>query len=328
MLINVGILIIGLVLLVFGGDFLVRGASNIAYKAKLSPMVVGLTIVAMGTSAPELVVSLSSVKSNPAISIGNIVGSNICNLALILGITALINPVKILFKDSKIDWFMCLGSGLLLYFFLSADKTLDAFEGFILALIVIIYTYYLVEMSRSQSKDNEGEVLEPEVQEELDKALKSRTIVEFGFIVLGITLLFFGGEWFVKGAVSIAKDFNVSEEIIGLTIVAIGTSAPELITSIIAALKKNTDLAFGNLIGSNIFNVLFILGITSMVHDITISPKMINFDVIVMLAIVLITLPMILIRKRFGIIEGLILLLCYASYIGYLIADAMGVTLV
>jgi cation:H+ antiporter len=328
MLLNVGILIIGLVLLIFGGDFLVRGASNVAYKAKLSPMVVGLTIVAMGTSAPELVVSLSSVKSNPAISIGNIVGSNICNLALILGITALINPVKILFKDTRVDWFMCLGSGLLLYFFLSGDRVLEAFEGFILVLIVIIYTYYLVEMSRSEAKNNEGEVLEPEVQEELDKALNSKTIVELGFIVLGVALLYFGGEMFVNGAVTIAKDFNVSEEIIGLTIVSIGTSAPELITSVIAAFKKNTDLAYGNLIGSNIFNVLWILGCTSMVHNITISEKMISFDVIVMLLIVLITLPMILIRKQIGRIEGLVLLGCYVSYISYLIIDAIGVGLV
>jgi cation:H+ antiporter len=323
MLLNVGILIFGLVLLIFGGDFLVRGASNIAYKAKLSPMVVGLTIVAMGTSAPELFVSLNSVHDNPAISIGNIVGSNICNLALILGVTAMINPVKILFKDTRVDWFMCLGSGLLLLFFLKADKMLEGFEGFIFVLIVAIYTYYLIEMSRNESKGKSLAEIDPELKEEVDKAIESKTIVEVGFILLGVTLLYFGGDLFVKGAIDIATYYHVSEEIIGLTVVSIGTSAPELITSIIAGFKKNTDLAYGNLIGSNIFNVLWILGCTSMVHDITISQKMIDFDMMVMLGIVAITLPMILIRKQIGRIEGFILFSIYVSYTSYLIFGAV-----
>ena len=323
MLLNVGILIFGLVLLIFGGDFLVRGASNIAYKAKLSPMVVGLTIVAMGTSAPELFVSLNSVDDNPAISIGNIVGSNICNLALILGVTAMINPVKILFKDTKVDWFMCLGSGLLLLFFLRADKVLEAFEGFIFVLIVIIYTYYLIEMSRNESKGKTLEEIDPDLKEEVDKALESKTIVEVGFIVLGVALLYFGGDFFVQGAINIATHFNVSDEVIGLTVVSIGTSAPELITSIIAGFKKNTDLAYGNLIGSNIFNVLWILGCTSMVHDITISQGMIDFDMIVMLGVVVITLPMILLRKQIGRIEGFILFSIYVSYTTYLVYGAV-----
>ena len=323
MLLNVGILIFGLVLLIFGGDFLVRGASNIAYKAKLSPMVVGLTIVAMGTSAPELFVSLNSVHDNPAISIGNIVGSNICNLALILGVTAMINPVKILFKDTKVDWFMCLGSGLLLLFFLRADKVLEAFEGFIFVLIVIIYTYYLIEMSRNESKGKTLEEIDPDLKEEVDKALESKTIVEIGFILLGVALLYFSVDFFVQGAINIATHFNVSDEVIGLTVVSIGTSAPELITSIIAGFKKNTDLAYGNLIGSNIFNVLWILGCTSMVHDITISQGMIDFDMIVMLGVVVITLPMILLRKQIGRIEGFILFSIYVSYTTYLVYGAV-----
>jgi cation:H+ antiporter len=325
-LLNFGCLLIGLILLIYGGDFLVRGASNVAYKAKLSPMVVGLTIVAMGTSAPEFVVSVGAVHENPGIAIGNIVGSNICNLAFILGVTAAICPIKVSFKDIKIDWFMCLGSGLLLYFFLSGDAQLNAFEGFILILIAIIYTYYLVEMSRSESANKTGEEeIDPELKNDLEKAYNSKTIVEVGFIVLGIIVLYFGGEFFVKGAVNIAKSLNISEDIIGLTIVALGTSAPELITSIIAARKNNTDLALGNLMGSNIFNILGILGVTSLIANVNVKQSIISFDMLVMLAIVLVTLPMIL-KGKISRFEGWILMFIYFAYTAYMVFEAINGT--
>jgi len=317
-ILDVLLLLAGLAVLVFGGDFLVRGATNIAYKANISPLVVGLTIVAFGTSAPELVVSLSSVHENPGISIGNVVGSNICNLSLVLGATALVYPIVVGKETIKIDWSMTIGSSLLLYFFVSADGMLKPFEGFILFLILIIYSYYLIEISRRDAKLNGGkEILDDDLKEEYEEALASNIWKEVGFLLVGIVMLYFGGKMFVDNAVSIAKSLKVSDEVIGLTVVALGTSFPELITSIIAATKKNTDLAVGNLLGSCIFNVFSILGITSMVKAVTVSESVINFDMIVMVGIMLLLLPIMLSKKRISSFEGIILLLIYGSYTFY-----------
>ena len=196
------LLIVGLVILIFAGDFLVRGAANIAYKAKLSPLVVGLTIVAFGTSAPELVVSLNSVfKGAPDLAMGNVIGSNICNLTLVMGATALVYPIFVKTASIKIDWIITFGSGLLLYFFVSESEMaittdggqsevhlLKRFEGIILFLILIIYTYFLIETSRKEAFEREAQglpIADEEDMEEVEKALKSKTIVEVGFIVLG-----------------------------------------------------------------------------------------------------------------------------------------------
>lgn len=318
------LLILGLTILVFGGDFLVRGATNIAYKSKVSPLVVGLTIVAFGTSAPELVVSLSSVAENPGICIGNVVGSNICNLSLVLGITALFYPIAVGSGTIKIDWGMTIGSALLLYFFVSADKMLKPFEGFILFLILIIYTYYLIEMSRRDSIANDGkEILDDDIREEYEEALQSNVWKEIGFLVVGIVMLFIGGQMFVDNAVEISKALGVSDEIIGLTVVALGTSFPELITSVIAATKKNTDLAIGNLLGSCIFNVFSILGITSMVKAVTVSSAIIDFDMIVMVGIMLLLLPIMISKKRVSSFEGGVLLFIYIVYTGYKVYSVM-----
>ena len=320
-------LIGGLVVLIFGGDFLVRGATNIAYKAKISPLVVGLTIVAFGTSAPELVVSLSSVYENPGICIGNVVGSNICNLSLVLGATAIFFPIAVTSGTIKVDWGMTIGSALLLYFFVSADSMLKPFEGFILFLILIIYTYYLIETSRRDAKLNDGSEIDEDLREEYDEAMASNVWKELAYLFGGIVLLFLGGQKFVEGAVGIAKTLQVSDEIIGLTVVALGTSFPELITSVIAATKKNTDLAIGNLLGSCIFNVFSILGITSMVKAVTVSTSVINFDMTIMVGIILLLLPIMISKKRVSSFEGVILLLIYIAYTTYKVLGAMGVSL-
>lgn len=326
-MLNVLLLIVGLIVLVFGGDFLVRGATNIAYKAKVSPLVVGLTIVAFGTSAPELVVSLSSVYENPGICIGNVVGSNICNLSLVMGATAIFFPIAIKIDVVKIDWGVTIGSALLLFFFVSADGWLTPFEGFILFLIFIIYTYFLIETSIRDSELNDGsEIMDEEMKAEYDEAINSNIWKELGFLFGGIVLLFFGGQWFVKGAVGIAEALSISDEIIGLTVVALGTSFPELITSVIAATKKNTDLAVGNLLGSCVFNVFSILGITSMVQAVNVSQNVINFDMAVMIGIILLLLPMMISNKKISSLEGVFLVLIYLSYTAYKVLEAMGVS--
>lgn len=314
-------LVVGLVILIFGGDFLVRGATNIAYKAKLSPLVVGLTIVAFGTSAPELVVSLTSaLGGKPGIAMGNVVGSNICNLTLVMGATAIFYPIHVKANSIKIDWIVTFGSSFLLYFFVSNDSSLQHFEGIILFLIVIIYTYFLIETSRRETMDGEAALAASkehhEIDKEVEEALKSNTFKEIGFILAGCLALYFGGNLFVQNAEQIAQYLNVDDEIIGLTVIAFGTSAPELVTSIIAAKNKNTDLALGNLLGSCIFNVLSILGITSIIENITmpLDSHLISFDMVVMLGVILLVLPMMITRKKISTMEGVILLAVYVGY--------------
>lgn len=324
-------LIVGLIILIVGGDILVRGATNIAYKAKLSPLVVGLTIVAFGTSAPELVVSLTSaLAGKPGIAMGNVVGSNICNLSLVLGATAVFYPIHVNNNSVKIDWVVTFGSSFLLYFFVSNDSSLEHFEGIILFLIVIIYTYFLIETSRRETMNNEAALKasseHQHLDEEVEEALKSSAYKEIGFILAGCIALYFGGDLFVSNAEEIAQVLKVDDEIIGLTVIAFGTSAPELVTSIIAAKNKNTDLALGNLLGSCIFNVLSILGITSVISNITmpLDSSLISFDMVVMLGVILLVLPMMLTRKKISGLEGAILLLVYVGYTSYKIFEIVG----
>lgn len=319
--IEIGELIGGLILLVLGGDWLVRGAENIAYSFKITPMVVGLTIVAFGTSAPELLVSLKSAfDGSSEIAMGNVVGSNICNLGLVMGLTALFYPLNIQESSIKVDWMMALGSALLMYFFVSRDFSLTQFEGIILVLILCIYTYFLIEMSRKETMEKiKVGLAAGEEAEEIPEVKGMALVKEIGFLVIGCVALFFGADWFVNGSVELATVLGVDKAVIGLTVVAIGTSLPELVTSIVAAVKKNTDMAVGNLIGSNIFNVLSILGITSIVKSIGIQQEMINIDMIWMLAVTLLLLPLMLLRRKIGKGEGLVLLTVYVLYIYYLI---------
>lgn len=315
MWVEIGLLVLGLVFLVIGGDFLVRGASNLAYSMQLSPLVVGLTIVAFGTSAPELLVSLqAALNGSPDISMGNVIGSNICNLTLVLGATAVFYPIVVHENSIKIDWPVAMGSSLLLYFFISNDHEIQRFEGVIFMLILIIYTYFLIEMSRRETLERMAEK-----HEEVPEIVGSAVIKEVGFLALGGAMLYFGSEWFVGGAKSIAQEFGVSDAIIGLTVIAIGTSLPELVTSIIAAYQKNTDLAVGNLLGSNIFNILSILGLTSIVKDIPVNPQLVKEDMWIMMGIVLLVLILMLFGRKLGRFSGLVLLATYASYLTYLI---------
>lgn len=315
MWIEIGLLILGLVLLVVGGDFLVRGASNLAYSIQISPLVVGLTVVAFGTSAPELLVSLqAALDGHPDISMGNIVGSNICNLTLVLGATATFYPILVHENSKKIDWPMAMGSSALLYFFVSYDHVVQRFEGIIFVLILAIYTYFLIEMSRRETLERMVEE-----EEEIPEIVGSAVLKEVGFLILGGVMLYFGSEWFVGGAKNIAQGLGVSDAIIGLTVIAIGTSLPELVTSIIAAYQKNTDLAVGNLLGSNIFNILSILGWTSIVKDISVNPQLIDVDMWIMMGITVMVLIMMVVGKKIGRLSGVILLVTYAAYMTYLV---------
>lgn len=310
MYINLIYLIVGLAVLILGGELLVRGASRIALSLKISPLVVGLTIVAFGTSAPELLTSIkSALEGSPDIAIGNVVGSNIANLSLILGITALVSPIPVQRNSIRIDWPIAMGSALLLYFFMW-DSYLKAYEGIMFLFILVLYTVFIVMKSRKEIKEAK-EI----VSEKINIANRKQLPINIVLIMLGGAGLYFGADWFLTGAKGFTSYLGVSERVIGLTVVAVGTSLPEMATSVMASIRKQSDVALGNLIGSNIFNVLSILGITSIIKKIEISADIFQSDMIWMLGITFVVLPMMLFRKKIERFEGAILLSVYIGYI-------------
>ena len=315
MLLSVLLLIIGLAILVGGGELLVRGAASIALRLRLSPLVVGLTIVAFGTSAPELFISVqAALEGSPDLAMGNVIGSNICNLALVLGITAVITPVPVRSDSLKIDWPMTMGSSLLLYLIVR-DNLINWPEGLLFLAILIAYTYFIIRRSRKKTKSAEALAEELEVPAQTANPWK-----DVLFIALGTVGLALGSDWFVEGAKDIALSFGVSERIVGITVLALGTSLPELVTAVVAAIKQETDIALGNLMGSNIFNILSILGITSVIASIRVNDVIIHSDMIWMLLITFLILPMMLYRKVVKRVEGAILLAIYVYYIYSVVA--------
>ncbi len=309
MVITTLILLAGLVFLIFGGEFLVRGATGIALRAKISPLVVGLTVVAFGTSAPELLVSIqSALAGNPDIAMGNVVGSNICNLALVLGITAVILPIQVHADSLKYDWPMTMASSLLLYF-LVFDGWVDTWEGGLFIAVLVAYSVFIIRKSRKETKANLADINEADLPEPSGHAG-----LDFLYLAIGAVGLYFGAGWFVESASSLAAYMGVTERVISITVVALGTSLPELVTSAVASFKKETDLAVGNLLGSNIFNVLSILGITSLVKEVEVNVEIREIDMLWMLAITAVVFPMMLIKRRISRVEGGILLSIYCVY--------------
>jgi len=312
MILNVVLLLIGLGALTIGGDVLVKGSSRLALRFNVQPMIIGLTVVAFGTSAPELLVSLNAAfEEAPDLSVGNVVGSNISNLSLVLGSACLFGFIPIYKATARRDWVVTMLASLLLYLF-SRDGMLSFTEGIILFGLLLSYLLLLFRTTRKE---------QIKLEYEIDKSQNSRfeKTKDFGLLALGGACLYFGSEWFIHAAKDIAVDLGVSERVIGLTVLAIGTSLPELFTSIIAARKGETDLALGNLLGSNIFNVLSILGITSFVHPLNVNQSIIDSDLIWMLALTFGLLPLMLIRKKLGTASGVILLSFYAVYLFFLL---------
>lgn len=304
-------LVVGLFVLIIGGDFLVKGASSIALRAHISPLVVGLTIVAFGTSAPELLISVkAALDGSPDMTMGNVVGSNICNLALVLGVTAIIGAIKVNADSIKIDWPVTMGSSLLLYFVVKEDTAMiKTYEGIIFIILLVVYTVFIVRKSRKETKARRA------LEEEMEDVAPSRHIgKDTFFIAVGCAGLYFGADWFVGGAKNLAMFLGVSERVIGITVLALGTSLPELVTSIVASVKKETDLALGNLMGSNIFNILSILGITSIIKDIHVSEAIIRHDMVAMIGVTLLVLPMMLYKRTMGRVSGIILVVVYIFY--------------
>ncbi|MGL4638464.1 MAG: calcium/sodium antiporter [Shewanella sp.] len=301
----------GFLILTLGAEALVRGATTIALRLGITPLVIGLTIVAFGTSAPELAVSVkAALAGNSGIALGNVVGSNIVNIGFILGLTALIRPIQVKSEMVKRDIPIMIFASVLCWGLL-LDGELSLLDGSIfiaLLLAYVAFSYY----SAKHTHDADGEVVE--------EGPKSPWL-SLLFIMVGVGMLVGGGVLFVNGAVDLAKVFGVSEVVIGLTIVAIGTSMPELVTSVLAALKGQSDIAIGNIVGSNIFNILGILGIASVLYPVS-GQGFQPLDFIVMLAFAVVILPFAWSKLRIGRREGAILILSYLAYLSYLISNA------
>lgn len=306
-------LIGGLTLLFIGAEGLVRGASSIALKFGISPLVVGLTVVAFGTSSPELLVSVkSSLEGNSDIALGNVIGSNICNIALILGATALIKPMIVKAQVIKREIPIMIAVTVIVILML-LNNTVSFIEGIALTLGVIAYTTISIYLSK---KENNPEV-EKEFENELDKK-PHNVFLSIIFVLAGLGSLILGANIFVNGAVEAAVKLGVSNAVIGLTVVAIGTSLPELITSLVAGVKGEGDIAIGNVVGSNVFNILGILGITSLIKPIT-SYGISFLDLAIMLVTAVIVLPLSYTGFKINRWEGALLVAVYIIYIFYLL---------
>ena len=308
---NILKIVLGFILLIKGADFFVDGASAVAAKLGVPELVIGLTIVALGTSAPEAAVSLSAaIKGNNGISIGNVVGSNIMNVLVILGLTAVIRTLTVKRATVRVDIPVMIGATVLMILWGMINGKLTRVTGIIFLAIMVAYLIYLVWYSKHADISDEGEHV---------KDIKGWLIPIF--IVGGVAAIIFGSNIAVEGASGIAKLFGVSDRVIGLTIVAFGTSLPELMTSLTAARKGCVDIAIGNIVGSNLFNILFILGMTSTIIDLPYISKGTNFTVdgLVALGAAVLLFLLVLPKKELGRKGGLLMLLGYTGYFIYLL---------
>jgi cation:H+ antiporter len=320
------ICLVGFVLLYFGAEWLVKGSSSLARSLGVTPIVIGLTVVAFGTSAPELVVSLiSSIKGKSMIAVGNVVGSNICNIALVLGLAALFQPLTADKSVVKRDIPIMLAISVYLLV-LSLNSKLGRIEGATLFAGIILYTFFNYYIAMRESKRAEGEatiIIAPELEEIEYVTSRQKQII---LILVGIVGVVGGAQIVVESAVQIMQIMGVSEKFIGLTIVAFGTSLPELATSVVAALRKEMDISIGNLVGSNVFNIMSVLGVASLVRPIPIPGGFIESGLVIDYLVMMFTsfLPWLMMRKTYTVTRqgGFILLICYVGYITYLVLKA------
>ena len=295
------LLLLGLIGLFAGGEALVRGAVGIAQRLAMSPLLIGLTVVGFGTSTPELLVSVdAALRGVPDIAIGNVVGSNIGNILLIVGLSALVWPIRVSRGTLRRDLAVMLAAAVVLMpLFWSGMLGRPAGLVLVVALLAYLAWAWLAQG-------------EPEAEAMATSRPLWRSLI---WVLLGLAALMLGARWLVDGAVAIARTYGVSEAFIGLTIVAVGTSLPELATSIIAALRRQSEIAIGNIVGSNIFNVLGILGVTALVAPIPVAGRFLSFDVPVMIGASLALAALLLLRPGIGRVTGVALLLAYAAYV-------------
>ncbi len=302
--------LIGFLLLVVGGEFLVRASVGLSFKLNLSKMVIGLTVVSFATSAPELLVSLqAALDGNSNIALGNVIGSNIANIGLVLGLTAIISTLTVDKDFFGFNWPVMMLFSIALYFMLSNDRTLSQIEGVGLVSALSLYLFFLIRRARKNRIDDG-------VDDGLAKSSYFKIAI---WLVIGALALYFGSEWLVQGAESLAKAVGVSDTVISMTVIAIGTSVPELAASIIAALKKEKAISLGNLIGSNIFNIASVLGFTSMIKPISdFDASVLSTNIFWMIGFAAVLLPLAFLPKRLKIsrYKGLLIFVAYLLFIG------------
>ena len=302
---TISLLFFGLIVLIIGGNLLLKAAVSISLKFGIPKLLIGMTVVSLATSAPELIVSIkSALKGSPDLAISNVLGSNIANLGLVLAVTILFSPINISKSVYKKEWPIMMFSAL--YFLVVVlDGIITKTEGGILVCFLIMTISALIKF-RDKSE------IEMEIENE-DSIVKSLITLIFGGV-----FLFYGSEWFIDGAISLANSFGISERIIGITVVSVGTSIPELVTSLVAVFNKEKSISLGNLLGSNIFNVFAVLGLTSLVTPLSVvDNNIISFDIYIMLFFAALVLPLIFFPKKYvlGRKEGLIILVFYSLYV-------------
>jgi cation:H+ antiporter len=305
---SIVLVVLGFTLLVVGGEFLVRSSVALSFKFKISKMVIGMTVVSFATSVPELLVSLQAALSgSPAIAINNVVGSNIANIGLVLGVTAMVGSIRVEQSFYKINWPVMMVFSIVAYYFMKNDNQLNAIEGAILVLGIVAFLMVLIKGSK---KD--------ELVEEVDDALSTVSNFKiFIWLAIGATSLYFGSEWLVDGAKKTALAIGVSEAVIGVSLIAIGTSVPEMAASVIAAAKQEKAISLGNLIGSNIFNIGSVLGLTAVIKPIPVTePLILTRDIFWMLGFAFVLIPLIFIGKKYEInrMKGFALVFAYGIF--------------
>ena len=310
----------GVVLLIWGADLLVRGAAHLAALAGISPLVIGLTVVAMGTSAPELAVSLRATLGGQAeLTLGNVVGSNIANVLLILGLAAVAAPLLVAARVLQREVPTMIGVSLLLWL-LSADGALSRLDGLVLIGLLVVFLAVTVVLERRSAGEGAAGLVAPGAQG------RGGVLTNLGLLVGGLILLVAGAQWLVDGAVTFARALGVSELVIGLTVVAVGTSLPEIATSVLASLRGEREIAVGNVVGSNILNILGVLGLTTVLspQPLQVPPSALAFDVPVLVATAVACLPIFFNGRLIARWEGALFLAYYVAYTAYLVLAATG----
>ena len=307
---SIAYIILGLVLLIFGGNWLLKAAVALSLKLNIPKIIIGMTVVSFATSAPELIVSIkSALNGATGLAVGNVIGSNIANLGLVLGITVILSTIDVEKSFYKTDWPVMMIASVLLYFFIVNDRVIQSYEGMILFGMLIVFLIYLLRFQKQAVVD--------EMPDDDEALPLYKTVL---FLALGGVGLWGGSELLIDGATTLAKNFGVSDAVIGVTVVSVGTSIPELAASIIAVMNKEKAISLGNLIGSNVFNILAVLGITAMITPIEVKTdalSLINNDIYWMLAISFAVLPMVFFPKKLRLNwkDGIVLLASYFVFI-------------
>ena len=324
MLTNAAWFLAGLGALVVGAEVMVRAGGTLAARLGISPIVIGLTVVSIGTSMPELTVGVvSAAQGNGALAVGNIAGTNIVNLLLVLGLSALLLPLAIEIRTLRLELPVMAMAALLLWA-LAADGLLSRLDGLILLVGAIIYTVVLIRMARHESREVTTEFAAAYAADGAARAVSvngRRTMLHVGMMLGGIAVVVLGAEWLVDAAVGMARGFGVSDAFIGLTVVAIGTSAPELVTTIVSTLRNERDIAIGNLLGSSIYNILLVLGITCLVpaHGLALPPSLVRIDIPIMVAVVLGCIPIFISGRRVRRVEGAAMIVAYLCFLAFVL---------